>query len=79
MEIVMLIVVGAIVGFIGSLLAGKDVSLLGMIVLGIVGSAIGFAIWRSVGGDAAWVGWALSVVIAAVLVSLFSGMRARRV
>lgn len=77
MEIVWLIIVGAIVGFLGRLLAGRDVNWIATILIGIIGTFLGFYIWSGLGGESTLVGYLIGVVVAALLVVLFSRMTAR--
>ncbi|PKQ25289.1 MAG: GlsB/YeaQ/YmgE family stress response membrane protein [Actinobacteria bacterium HGW-Actinobacteria-4] len=78
MDILILILIGAIVGFLGQLVAGRSVHWLLSIVIGIVGVFLGFYLWGAIaGGDSVVMGYVMGVVVAALLVVLVSRMRGR--
>lgn len=77
MEILWIILIGAIVGFLARIVAGRDVNWIATILVGIVGNAIGFYVWRALGGDSVAVGYILGVVAAALLLTLLSSTRRR--
>ncbi len=78
MEWIWLIVIGAIVGWLGRLVAGRDVNLLLTIVIGIVGVWLGFYIWDRVGDGSKPLGYVIGVLVAAVLVILVGRMAGGR-
>jgi uncharacterized membrane protein YeaQ/YmgE (transglycosylase-associated protein family) len=77
MDLVILIVIGAIVGWLGRLVAGRDVNLLLTILIGIVGVYLGFYIWNSVGDGSKPIGYVIGVLVSAVLVVLVTRMAGR--
>ncbi len=78
MEIVWLIIIGAIVGFLGSLLAGRSINWALTIILGIVGNFIGFYVYRALGGGEELIGYLFGVIAAALLTVLVTGAGSRR-
>lgn len=71
MDLLILILVGAIVGFLGRLVAGRDVSLLLTIIIGIVGVWGGFYIWYDVmENDNKIMGYVVGVFVAALIIVL---------
>lgn len=78
MEILSIILIGALVGFLGSLVAGRKVHWLLTIVLGIVGNALGFYVWRGIGGDSVIIGYVFGVAAAALLIIVFTSLAGRR-
>ena len=79
MELLWVILIGAIVGFLGRLVAGRDVNWIATILVGIVGNIIGFYVWGAIGGGSVIVGYIFGVVVAAVLIALITRTTARRV
>ena len=77
MDLIILIVIGAIVGWLGRLVAGRDVNLLLTILIGIVGVYLGFYIWSAVGGDSKVIGYVIAVLVSAGLVILVTRMAGR--
>jgi uncharacterized membrane protein YeaQ/YmgE (transglycosylase-associated protein family) len=83
-EIIGLIIFGAVIGALARLvLPGKqNISLVATIILGVLGALAGYFIWGAIGGgDTRGVDvirWVISIVVAAVLVSLYAGMAGRR-
>lgn len=77
MDLIILIVIGAIVGWLGRMVAGRDVNLLLTILIGIVGVYLGFYIWNSVGDGSKPIGYLIGVLVAAVLVVLVTRMAGR--
>lgn len=83
------IVFGAVIGVLARLvLPGKqNISLLMTIVLGVVGALAGYFIWGLVNGEGFSIGsstggfdvirWIISIVVAAVLVTLYAGSTRR--
>lgn len=78
MDLLWIIVIGAIVGWLGSLVAGRGLGLIVTILIGIVGTWLGFFIWGQVGGDSRAMGYVVAVLVAAGLVILASRMGSRR-
>ncbi len=78
MDILILIVIGAIVGWLGRMVAGRDVNLLLTIVIGIVGVWGGFYIWDRVGDGSKLIGYVIGVLVAAGLVVLVGRMTGGR-
>jgi uncharacterized membrane protein YeaQ/YmgE (transglycosylase-associated protein family) len=74
MDLIILIVIGAIVGWLGRVVAGRDVNILLTILIGIVGVYLGFYIWNAVGGDSKPIGYVIGVLVAAVLVVITTQM-----
>jgi len=84
------IIFGAVIGALARLvLPGKqNISIVMTIVLGIVGALIGYFLWGLINGDGFtidsttggidWIRWIISIVVAAVLVSLYAGTAGRR-
>jgi uncharacterized membrane protein YeaQ/YmgE (transglycosylase-associated protein family) len=71
MDPVWLILIGALVGFLGRLVAGRDVSLLLTILIGIVGVWGGFYIWHDVmNNDSEIMGCVVGVFVAALIIVL---------
>ena len=77
------VAVGAIAGFLASLVVGTGFGLFGDIIIGIVGAFIGWWIFRSLGWHAPFSGIAGTVVVAFVgavlLMLVFRLLRRRRV
>lgn len=74
MDIIIFIVIGAIVGYLGRMVAGRDVSLVLTILIGIVGVWGGFAIWKELGDGTKPMGYVIGVLVAAGLVILVTRM-----
>ncbi len=79
MEIITLIIVGAIIGLLGKFVAPGDkdnVPIWLTLLCGIGGVLIGNVIYRAFGGDGSngidWTRWIVSVLVAAVLVVIAS-------
>ncbi len=70
MDIIILIVIGAIVGWLGRMVAGRDVNLILTILIGIAGVWLGFFIWNKVGDGSTIIGYIIGVLVAAGLVVL---------
>ncbi|RJK97829.1 GlsB/YeaQ/YmgE family stress response membrane protein [Vallicoccus soli] len=84
MEIIGLIVVGAVIGLLGKLVAPGDkdnVPILLTIVLGVVGVVAGFYLAAALGVEATsgidWIRWIISIAVAAVLVVAASTIMGR--
>jgi uncharacterized membrane protein YeaQ/YmgE (transglycosylase-associated protein family) len=84
MEIIFVIIVGAIIGLLGKLVAPGDkdnIPIWLTILCGIGGVIIGWYIYRAFGGDGSngvdWVRWIVAIVTAAVLVVIASTVTGR--
>jgi uncharacterized membrane protein YeaQ/YmgE (transglycosylase-associated protein family) len=84
MEIIGVIVAGIIIGLLGKLLAPGDKDNIPFwltLVCGIGGVLIGWYVYDALGGDKTsgvdWVRWAVSIVVAAVLVVIASTVTGR--
>jgi uncharacterized membrane protein YeaQ/YmgE (transglycosylase-associated protein family) len=78
MDVLILILIGAIVGFLGQLVAGRAVHWLLSIVIGIVGVFLGFYLWGAIAGDDSVImGYVMGVVVAAIIVILVGRMQGR--
>ena len=83
-EIIVLIIVGAIIGLLGKLVAPGDkdnIPIWLTILCGIGGVLLGYAIYSAFGGDGSngvdWVKWLVAVITAAVLVVIASTVTGR--
>ena len=84
------IIFGAVIGALARLvLPGKqNISIVMTVVLGIIGALIGYFLWGLISGDGFtidsttggidWIRWIISIVVAAILVSLYAGTAGRR-
>ncbi len=84
------IIFGAVIGALARLvLPGKqNISIVMTIVLGIIGALIGYFLWGLISGDGFtidsttggidWIRWIISIVVAAILVSVYAGTAGRR-
>ena len=79
MEILWTILIGAIVGFLGRLIAGRHVNWVATVLAGIVGTILGFYVWAAIGGGSTIVGYLLGVVAAALLIVALTSVSRRRV
>jgi uncharacterized membrane protein YeaQ/YmgE (transglycosylase-associated protein family) len=79
MEILWIILIGAIIGFLGRLVAGRDVNWVATILVGIVGNIIGFYVWRALGGGNDLIGYVFGVVAAALLILALTNVTRRRI
>jgi uncharacterized membrane protein YeaQ/YmgE (transglycosylase-associated protein family) len=84
MDIIVLLVMGVIIGFLGKLLApgDKDNTPVWLTILcGIGGVLLGYFIYSMFGGDGSkgidWVRWIVAVITAAVLVMIASTVTSR--
>lgn len=85
MEIIGLLVAGAIIGLIGKLVAPGDrdnIPIWLTIACGIAGVLIGYYLAAALGVDATkgidWVRWIISIVVAAVLVMVAATLTSKR-
>jgi uncharacterized membrane protein YeaQ/YmgE (transglycosylase-associated protein family) len=83
-EIIVLIIVGAIIGLLGKLVAPGDkdnIPIWLTILCGIGGVLLGYAIYSAFGGDGSggidWTRWIVSIVVSAVLVVIASTVTGR--
>lgn len=74
MGIVEWIVVGAIVGLLARVMLRRSdpVGCLGTIFIGIAGAAIGSKLWEELFGDQRGVAWIGSILVAMLLLAIFS-------
>lgn len=84
------IIFGAIIGALARLvLPGKqNISIVMTIILGIIGALIGYFLWGLISGKGFtigsttggidWIRWVISIVVAAILVSIYAGTTGRR-
>ncbi|MCW2848168.1 MAG: hypothetical protein JWR90_2142 [Marmoricola sp.] len=84
MEIIFVIIVGAVIGLLGKLIAPGDkdnIPIWLTILCGIGGVVIGWYIYSAFGGDGSngvdWVRWIVAVIVAAVLVVIASSVTGR--
>jgi uncharacterized membrane protein YeaQ/YmgE (transglycosylase-associated protein family) len=83
-DIIVLIIMGVIIGFLGKLLApgDKDNTPVWLTILcGIGGILLGYFIYAAFGGDGSkgidWVRWIVAIITAAVLVMIASTVTSR--
>ncbi|MEX0913641.1 MAG: hypothetical protein WDZ57_01690 [Demequina sp.] len=77
-DFLILILIGAIVGFLAQLITGRSVHWLLSIVIGIVGVYLGFYLWGAIAGDGeGFMGYVAGVVVAALLVILVGKLAGR--
>ncbi len=83
-EIIVLIIVGAIIGLLGKFVAPGDkdnIPIWLTLLCGVGGVLIGYFIYRAFGGDGSggidWTRWIVSVLTAAVLVVIASSVTGR--
>ena len=84
------IIFGAIIGALARLvLPGKQsISMIATIVLGIIGALIGYFLWGLISGKGFtigsttggidWIRWVISIIVAAILVSIYAGAAGRK-
>ncbi len=84
MEIIVLLIVGTIIGFLGKLVAPGDKDNIPVwltILCGIGGVLLGYWIYSLFGGDGSdgvdWVRWIVAILVAAVLVVIASTITGR--
>ena len=78
MNIIITLIIGGIVGWIGSLIMKTDaqMGLIANIVVGIIGSFLGFWIAGQLGiaGDQAIVRWLIAIVGAVILIAILKAL-----
>ncbi|MFP5346291.1 MAG: GlsB/YeaQ/YmgE family stress response membrane protein [Actinomycetes bacterium] len=84
------IIFGAIIGALARLvLPGRqNISIVATIVLGIIGALIGYFLWGLISGNGFrmgsttggidWIRWIISIIVAAILVSIYAGASGRK-
>ncbi len=83
-EIIVLIIVGAIIGGLARLVlpGSQNISMTVTIILGILGAIIGYYIAGLLGvactSGIDWIRWIISVIVAAVLVVIYGMVTGRR-
>ena len=84
MEIIIVIVVGAVIGLLGKLIAPGDkdnIPIWLTVLCGIGGVILGWYVYTAFGGDGSkgvdWVRWIVAVLVAAVLVVIASTVTGR--
>ena len=84
MEIIILIIVGAIIGLLGKLVAPGDkdnIPIWLTVILGIAGVLIGYYVAAALGvketGGIDWIRWIISIILAAILVMIASTVMGR--
>ncbi len=84
MDLIVLLVVGAIIGFLGKLIAPGDKDNIPVwltILCGIAGVLLGYFIYSAFGGDGSkgvdWVKWIVAIITSAVLVVIASTVMGR--
>ena len=84
MEIIFVIVVGAVIGLLGKLVAPGDkdnIPIWLTILCGIGGVILGWYVYAAFGGDGSngidWVRWIVAILVAAVLVVIASTLTGR--
>jgi uncharacterized membrane protein YeaQ/YmgE (transglycosylase-associated protein family) len=81
MEVVVIIIIGAVAGWLGSTLyKGSGLGLLGNIVIGILGSFVGYWALGKLGVDlgSGWVGVILTGAIGAIIILFLLNLIIRR-
>lgn len=84
MDLIVLLIVGAIIGFLGKLVAPGDkdnIPIWLTILCGIGGVLLGYFIYSAFGGDGSkgvdWVKWIVAIITSAVLVVIASTVMGR--
>lgn len=84
------IIFGAVIGVLARLvLPGRqNISVLMTVILGIIGALIGYFVWGLISGDGFtlesttggidWIRWIISIIAAAILVSVYAGTAGRK-
>ena len=80
MDIIILIIVGAIIGLLGKFVAPGDkdnIPIWLTVICGIVGVLLGYWVWGLISnegntGGIDWIRWIISIVLAAILVMIAS-------
>ncbi|MEO6413148.1 MAG: GlsB/YeaQ/YmgE family stress response membrane protein [Pedococcus sp.] len=85
LEILGLIIFGAVIGILARLvLPGKqNISAIVTVILGILGALAGYYIWGAISnkgdtGGVDWIRWFISVIVAAVLVVVYSSITGKK-
>jgi len=81
MEVIVIIIIGAVAGWLGSTLyKGSGLGLLGNIVIGILGSFVGYWALGKLGVDlgSGWVGVILTGAIGAIIILFLLNLIIRR-
>jgi uncharacterized membrane protein YeaQ/YmgE (transglycosylase-associated protein family) len=78
MDLLWLILVGFIVGWLGRMVAGRDVNLLLTIIIGILGVWGGFYVTTEMGSGSKLLGYVVGVVVAAVIIVIVGRMAGSR-
>ena len=83
MEIIGLIIAGAIIGALARLvMPGKQsINILVTIILGILGVLVGYYLAAALGVDATsgvdWIRWIISIIVAAVFIAIYIAVTGR--
>jgi uncharacterized membrane protein YeaQ/YmgE (transglycosylase-associated protein family) len=83
LEIIGTIIFGAVIGMLARLvLPGRqNISTLMTVVLGVIGALIGYWLWGAMGGGDTggidWIRWIISIIAAAILVTLYIAFTGR--
>lgn len=78
------IIFGAVIGVLARLvLPGKqNISVVMTVVLGVIGAVIGYLVWGAIGDGPTsgidWIRWIISIVAAALLVTLYISVTGRK-
>jgi uncharacterized membrane protein YeaQ/YmgE (transglycosylase-associated protein family) len=80
MEILSLIIIGAVIGVLARLIMpGSDrIGIIGTIVVGIVGAILGGYLWRELIGNTKGVEWIGSILVALALLWIYRRFTYRR-
>jgi uncharacterized membrane protein YeaQ/YmgE (transglycosylase-associated protein family) len=80
-DILFTILIGFVIGWLGRMVAGRDVNLLLTIIIGIVSVMGGFYITTQMGSGSRILGYVVGVIVAAVIIVIvgrMSGSRSNR-
>ncbi|MBN2893872.1 MAG: GlsB/YeaQ/YmgE family stress response membrane protein [Bacteroidales bacterium] len=80
-EIIVIIIIGAVAGWLGSLIyRGSGLGLLGNIVVGVIGSFVGYWLLGKLGIDlgTGWIGAILTGAVGAIVILLLFNLIARK-
>ena len=85
LDILGLIIFGAVIGMLARLvLPGKqNISAIVTVILGILGALAGYYIWGAISnkgdtGGIDWIRWIISIIVAAVLVTVYASITGRK-